>query len=252
MTMLEFLGFRLFGTLSSWGTIAVGEERPTWRYPTKSAVIGLIAASLGLRRSDEAGQRHLAESLRIAVVVLDQGLYLKDYHTAQVPPHRRRIRYRTRRDELSSSELETILSSRSYLTDGDYLVLVQPTNGTNPDLSDIREALKAPAFVPYLGRKSCPVCLPLTPEIIQAVTLEEAISRFVGKMPHDALKALPAGDWQVFWEPGFQSDLPPVHTIERTDHPISRSRWLFQKRPEVFSIYRREAADVHQQDHLEV
>ena len=42
---------------------------------------------------------------------------LADYHTAQVPPARRGRVFRTRREELSASDLGTILSRRDYHVD---------------------------------------------------------------------------------------------------------------------------------------
>ena len=58
--MQEFLIFRLYGSMASWGDIAVGEFRPTFDHPSKSAVIGLIAAAMGIRRDEEERQRELA------------------------------------------------------------------------------------------------------------------------------------------------------------------------------------------------
>jgi CRISPR system Cascade subunit CasD len=50
--MMEYLLFRLYGPLASWGEIAVGESRHTATYPGKSALLGLLAAALGIRRDD--------------------------------------------------------------------------------------------------------------------------------------------------------------------------------------------------------
>ena len=50
---MEYLLFRLYGPLASWGEIAVGESRHTAAYPGKAALIGLLAAALGIRRDEE-------------------------------------------------------------------------------------------------------------------------------------------------------------------------------------------------------
>ena len=47
---------RLAAPLQSWGADSKFETRKTNREPTKSGVIGLLAAALGLRRDDAAGQ----------------------------------------------------------------------------------------------------------------------------------------------------------------------------------------------------
>ncbi|MEN6396285.1 MAG: type I-E CRISPR-associated protein Cas5/CasD, partial [Methanoregula sp.] len=117
--MQEFLIFRLYGSMASWGDIAVGEFRPTFDHPTKSAVMGLIAAAMGIRRDEEERQRELAAGYLMAIRIDGPGVLLRDYHTAQVPPAGKgKIKYHflTRKDELAvpKDELNTILSSRDY------------------------------------------------------------------------------------------------------------------------------------------
>ena len=52
---MDILVFRLYGPMASWGEIAVGENRHTANYPSKSALLGLLGAALGIERDDEAG-----------------------------------------------------------------------------------------------------------------------------------------------------------------------------------------------------
>ena len=47
--MKECLLFQLYGPMASWGQVAVGDQRPSDSQPTKSAVLGLISASLESR-----------------------------------------------------------------------------------------------------------------------------------------------------------------------------------------------------------
>ena len=84
--MKEYLVFRLYGPIVSWGDIAVGEERPTFMHPTKSSILGLLAAALGIRRNEESRHHQLAESYGYAVLVEAEGILLRDYHTTQVAP----------------------------------------------------------------------------------------------------------------------------------------------------------------------
>lgn len=46
---------RLAAPLQSWGSDSKFETRKTDREPTKSGVVGLLAAALGLRRDDTEG-----------------------------------------------------------------------------------------------------------------------------------------------------------------------------------------------------
>ncbi|HLD44337.1 MAG TPA: CRISPR-associated protein Cas5, partial [bacterium] len=50
---MDYLVFQLRAPLSAWGETAVGEYRPTSNYPSNSALLGLLAAALGIDREDE-------------------------------------------------------------------------------------------------------------------------------------------------------------------------------------------------------
>ena len=58
---------RLAGPMQSWGTQSRFTVRDTGREPSKSGVVGLLCAAVGVPRDDERQIRRLAE-LRIAVL----------------------------------------------------------------------------------------------------------------------------------------------------------------------------------------
>ena len=106
----EFLLFRLWGPMSSWGSIAVGEHRQTWARPSRSAVLGIVAAALGIERANAAAHQPLEAGLGFAVRVDDGGWAMRDYHTAQAPSSEANRRWRSRHDEIHGSKaLNTIL-----------------------------------------------------------------------------------------------------------------------------------------------
>lgn len=72
---------RLAAPLQSWGMDSKFETRKTNREPTKSGIIGLLSAALGLRR-DETEEIEKLNQLRFAVRVDREGSLLIDYHTA--------------------------------------------------------------------------------------------------------------------------------------------------------------------------
>jgi CRISPR system Cascade subunit CasD len=148
-------------------------------------VLGLVAAALGLKHPDtvesEAGRaewesRHaaLAQGYGLAVSVQALGVSLSDYHTAQVPSSgtgRNRRTFLTRRDELTwlpRAELNTILSRREYRQDAFATCALWARENAPHMLAELRDALQEPRFVLYLGRKSCPLALPLKPELMSA------------------------------------------------------------------------------------
>ncbi|MFE3790363.1 type I-E CRISPR-associated protein Cas5/CasD [Streptomyces goshikiensis] len=69
---------RLAGPLQSWGITGRFARRDTHSRPTKSGVIGLCAAALGLPREEPLGE--LAE-MRFGVRADRPGTSLRDYHT---------------------------------------------------------------------------------------------------------------------------------------------------------------------------
>ncbi len=131
---------RLAAPLQSWGADSKFEVRKTNREPTKSGVIGLLAAALGIRRDDDQALLRL-NGLRYGVRTDQEGQFLVDLHTA-------------RKDAKTS-----YLTRRYYLSDAIFLVGLESEDGTF--LQELEEALRSPAFPLYLGRRSCPPTQPL-------------------------------------------------------------------------------------------
>jgi CRISPR system Cascade subunit CasD len=250
---MDILLFRLYGPMASWGEIAVGESRHTANYPSKSAILGLIGAALGIERHDEAMQSRLQQGYALAVEVLSTGQLLRDYHTAQVPDSVGKFTYRTRRDELvlGKERLGTILSSREYRSDALALVAVRAQTDAQFSLSQIREKLLKPVFHLYLGRKSCPLAAPLHPQLLtdQANFLAAFKAyRHQSLLPtsqssdgrpseRDCYWLGISGERHYFWEgaPEDFSDSPDLtrrQTRIRHDQPLSRKRWQFVPRQE--------------------
>ena len=103
--------------LASMGEVALGERRVGLDRPGRSAILGLVAAALGIERRDEPALLALDRGYSMAQRVEQIGPLLQDYHTAQVPPARKGRRWATRRAELAEPDLGTILSLREYRTD---------------------------------------------------------------------------------------------------------------------------------------
>lgn len=248
--MSDYLLFQLYGPMASWGDIAVGEARITVNHPGRSALIGLLASALGIRREDEENQRLLTEGYRFAVRVLSAGSFLRDYHTAQVAGRADLKRYPvyTRRDELapSKSELNTILSSRDYRCDAYYQIAVELVVDTVPwRLAELAEALNRPCFPLYLGRKSCPPALPVQAQVLRAGNLGQAFAkaRFVdpdqligGLVSWRTGSLLSQTSSSLYWEEGMDAGIAVRETFTRRDQPRSRKRWQFDERAEHHAV----------------
>jgi CRISPR system Cascade subunit CasD len=124
----------LAGPLQSWGTSSRFSYRRTDRWPSKSGIIGLLAAAQGKRRTDPLEE---LLDLRLAVRIEQPGQLERDYQTA------------ARRGERQAISVST----RHYLTDAMFLAAVE---GDESLLTGLQEALRCPTFPLYLGRRSCP------------------------------------------------------------------------------------------------
>ena len=130
---------RLAAPLQAWGSDSKFETRKTDREPTKSGVVGLLAAALGLRRDDTEGLARL-NGLRFAVRADQEGSLLVDFHTAK-------------------SRDTSYVTYRHYLQDAVFLAGLE--SGDEALLRELEAALRHPVYPLYLGRRSCPPTLPL-------------------------------------------------------------------------------------------
>ena len=233
---MRFLLFTLYAPMGSFGEIAVGERRMSWARPGRSAVLGLVAAAQGIERTDEAAHRKLEAGLHYAVRTDAPGRPLIDYHTAQTPKARRGRTFATRRQELETDDLNTVLSSREWRADACFTVALWPRPGVNVDLNEMADALKHPHFTLYVGRKSAPLGLPLNPEIIDA---EDFMAAFHARQLNDEERAVLQSihvDGAAGGEIAFDHDAPgapaDVRIERRRDATLSRTRWQFADRLE--------------------
>ena len=134
---MSTLLLRLAAPLQAWGTDSKFEVRRTNREPSKSGVIGLLAAALGLRRDEDLSE---LSALRFGVRVDRNGEVIKDFHMAK-------------------ADKTSYLTYRYYLSDAVFLVGLESEDRNF--LEKIERALRNPCFPLFLGRRSCPPTLPL-------------------------------------------------------------------------------------------
>jgi CRISPR system Cascade subunit CasD len=216
------------------GELAVGERRGSWDRPGRSAVLGLVAACLGLDRADEDAHLALETGFGLGLRVEWRGPTLADYQTAQVPPTQRGRRFTTRAEELAAPDLDTILSRRDYRAGLQALGALWPRGQTRWTLGEIAAAMRKPFYVPYLGRKSCPLMLPLAPALIDAPDAVAALAARSHDQASLDLLLWPGGaDRPVVTLDAADAGDHRVQRIEmRRDRPASRRRWQFALREE--------------------
>lgn len=132
---------RLAGPMQSWGTTSRFDQRDTGKEPSKSGVIGLLAAALGIDRETWNEDLQALAALAMGVRHDRPGVLKRDYQTAQ------RIISADR-----SKMHETAVTTRDYLADAVFLVGFEGSDRRL--LERTHAALQNPVWPLALGRKS--------------------------------------------------------------------------------------------------
>jgi CRISPR system Cascade subunit CasD len=243
--MVAFVGWTIYAPFASWGMEAVGEMRGSQQHATRSAILGLVGAALGVRRDDADTLLQLDNGYGVAVRVDCAGDSLSDYHTAQSAPAKlfRRAAPRTRRELLergrAADELKTVLSRRSYRVGSLHRVVLWQAGAGPWTLEQVAAALSRPQFVVFAGRKANPLGRPMNPQVVSADSLEAAFRLLFDSTTTPDVPAVPATEdvCEVHHDPcvGFPSALPPGRRSMPRDRSVSRAAWMFRTRPMVTS-----------------
>lgn len=156
---MAVLLLRLAGPMQSWGTDSKLQDRGSGKYPSKSGVIGLIAAAQGRSREDSVDD--LAR-LPFGVAVCRSGKIIADTQNAI---RRASLDYREAKDN------ERYHFEKRYISDAIFFCGLECDRET---AEKIKYDLNHPAFPLFLGRRSCPVTQPLVVGIEDG-TLREAL-----------------------------------------------------------------------------
>lgn len=151
------LVLRLAGPLQSWGSGSRFNRRETGTEPTKSGIIGLLAAADGRRRADPIED---LVGLQLAVRTDQPGTVLRDYHTVSDYRDRRLLSANvdSKGRQVSTRDKYTHVTQRFYLQDA---VFVAAIGGAAALIEGLARALQHPAFPLALGRRSCVPTQPL-------------------------------------------------------------------------------------------
>jgi CRISPR system Cascade subunit CasD len=161
--MPHYLILRLDGPMQAWGTHTFEDFRPSNLFPTRSGLLGLLGACLGIDRRDHAALEQLDASVEFTVradqtvlradtakPISKAAIKLPDFHTVLAA-----------RKVDGSANKNAVMSRREYLFDAAFTVAI----GAKPEplvtLEAIAKALRHPCFTPVLGRRSCPITRPL-------------------------------------------------------------------------------------------
>ncbi len=216
------LAFYIHAPMQAWGASSKFQRRDTEAHPTKSAVLGLVAAAMGIDKNqlDEPARIEELSDLGFSTARLvssenNEIRRLNDYHTVGGG-------YDTKTQKLfitrkaSGGTSTTILTHRAYLTDARFVVVLE---GSCTLLEKIRDALNNPVWGVWFGRKACLPSAPLIPVI--AASKQEAVDALCARVP---LEGLELHDTEYREESGDGC-------WYLSDQPVSFGRREYKQRP---------------------
>lgn len=215
---MRWLMLTLYAPLSAYGSgEQAGRVRGSWTRPGRSAVLGMVAAALGIQWDDQAGHAGLSAGLGYAVRTDATGGSLTDYHVVRVGDNAPARKARTRAEEITVGATP-LITQREYRTDSLHTVALWKRNGGAYELETLASALQCPHWPLYSGRKSCPLALPLGPAIVEADAIRAAFAKRPA-LPPALARFLPI---RLDERPHIASDadapgLDTLHTIIRSD-----------------------------------
>lgn len=196
---------RLAGPLQAWGATSRFARRTTRGEPTKSGIVGMLAAATGRRRTDPI--EDLVE-MRFAVRTDQPGRLMRDFQTTH---------------SLDGSH-SFPLSERYYLSDA---VFVAALEGEAELVEGMAAALMEPRFPLYLGRRSCP----------------PSRSVLLGVRPEtDLMEAVEQADWQAadWWKRRTHSQTVRLAVAIDADEGVVAGHEVVRDHPISFDPERRE------------
>jgi CRISPR system Cascade subunit CasD len=225
------LAFYLDAPMQAWGASSRFQRRGTESFPTKSGVIGLVAAAWGIDKHSPQ-----EEELLQPLAALDFSVFkiqgakplqvqrLEDFHTVgggwhddwQADKGNLRAKMSTPSKAGDGSPFGTVITRRSYLTDARFITVLE---GNSEVLISCASALQNPVWGVWFGRKCCLPASPLNPVV--APSRNQAVSALLEKL--NTLQTLTASEGQE-----QKSGDGAWH---QADHPLSFGKRSFQSRP---------------------
>lgn len=217
MSEKAVLVLRLAAPLQSWGGPSRYNRRDTRPEPTKSGVLGLLAAAEG--RPREASLTDLL-GLRLGVRIDQPGTLLRDYHTVSdhrgLPLPAAKVDAKGTQKKTGPAKY-TGVTQRYYLQDA---VFTAALRGPASLLEQLDHAVRHPVFPLSLGRRSCPPTGPVSLGLHPDADLPQALkdvpwqasarhrARFRGaEVTVEATVEDPAGDLTV-------ADVPDTYDLK--------------------------------------
>ncbi|MGL4402054.1 MAG: type I-E CRISPR-associated protein Cas5/CasD [Luteolibacter sp.] len=204
----------LDGPMQSWGSASRFTRRETEAFPTKSALIGLIAAAAGIDKyeQDEAEKLAPISVLRLTVYRLPRATgrlvgRLSDFHTVGGGYDAKASAF----DKMSiprkasgGASANAVITHRTYLNEARFIAAFE---GAADTIATAIRHLENPLWGVWFGRKTCLPAMPLSP--VSGENSHAATTALIGKIR----------DWEeTTRRPSFPPELD-INDLERWEEP---------------------------------
>lgn len=243
------LAFYIDAPLQSWGASSKFQYRETGSFPTKSALVGLVAAALGIdkHRPDEAMRLRPLATLAATFVRIEKQQFspakkpilnsrLIDFHTigGGYDKNASSAEKNSIPVKASGAPFGTVITRRSYLCDTAFAAILQ---GDEAILAEVQAALLNPVWGIWFGRKTCLPASPLSPLI--ADSRQAALDALLEMLPDSSPMPLDQFEYQE----EVRAETPVKGIFYQSDQPVAfgqhhgpvpapyRSRAIVQHRP---------------------
>lgn len=165
---MDCLLLRLDAPFMSFGAVVVDQLNPTWRFPAKSMLVGLLGNALGWDHRDGGRLQALQTRLRFAARWDAEPELLTEYQTADLGQAFMIDTGWTTRGHREDRKGGTAATGthqrwRDHWANGVATISLALNHDDSPSLNALEAALRAPVRPLFIGRKPC---LPAAPVLI--------------------------------------------------------------------------------------
>lgn len=172
------LVFTLSAAIGSMGELSGHERVGSLKSPSRSMIIGLIGAALGVDREHfHADHRIIAlGKMKLHVGVVSEGGVFRDFHTYQGVASASSKKAQTRQEAFRITKMvHTGICLKDYRTSICHVILLEGDDENADLLKEVASALKQPHYTLYFGRKCCPLSHPPGAKVFFNISIEEAM-----------------------------------------------------------------------------
>jgi len=176
MSDTAYLALLLDAPMQSWGFSSRFQRRTTGLHPTKSGIVGLLAAAVGVDKHSPGEAETIAALAKLHMTAITipkpntarfvrtdvlETRRLEDYHTVQG------TRHANDKPAAKPDPTDTVVTYRQFLLDSRFgVILSAPSSWSLPDsrgLAEVAAALRDPVWGIWFGRKCC---IPAAPVLV--------------------------------------------------------------------------------------